>query len=195
MHIFFSLGPYRFLPAFALFGALLLPELSEAQYCEALKSASAADVVNSLDRGEVHGGACARVAFELIAHLPLQEATPILIKHLGYKWPWSNEPHGLHSDPAVEALAEIGPAAEPAIIDFVGQHENENDIEYANALEALFLIHHGDAVPAIRLLRQRSLAVASTPAAGRLHAAADYMLKKFCPLRRRCEARLRQPES
>jgi len=99
--------------------------------------------------------------------------------------------------PAVESLHNIGLAAEPALIDFIAQYEDQSSIEHANALKALALIHHGDAIPAIRLLRERSLSVAGTPAARRLDSAADEMLKKFCPpgLRKRCEERLRQSDS
>jgi len=180
-----------------MWATLVGSQLCTAQVCKTFDSASAEDAIRSLDRGEIQTAYCTRAAFQLIEHLPLEQAIQILIKHLSYKWPLSNEPHGLRSYPAVESLYDIGLVAEPAIIDFVGQHENENDIEHANALEALFLIHHGDAVPAIRLLRQRSLAVAGTPAARRLDSAADYMLKQYCPpaLRKWCEARLRQPES
>ena len=193
----FSIRRYRLLSVPPLFVIALLPQLCKAQDCEALKTATAADAVHSMDRSEIHGGRCARAAFQLIENLPPLEAIPILIKHLDYKWPWANEPHGLRSYPAVESLANIGPAADPALIEFVAQHENESDIEHANALEALAMIHHFDAVPAIRLLRERSLAVAGTPAARRLDSAADYMLKHFCSpvLRKRCEERLRQPDS
>src|ERR1700685_3911803 len=92
----------------------------------------------------------------------------------------------------------LGPAAKPPpLVDFVAQHENESDIEHRNALGALAMIHHSDAVPAIRLLRERSLAVAGTPAARRLDSAADYLRKHFCPpsgLRKGCEVRLRNSD-
>ena len=180
-----------------LIGASLFSSLCTAQVCRTFDSASAEDAIRSLDRGEIQTSYCTRAAFRLIEGLPLGQAVPILIKHLNYNWPLSNEPHGLRSYPAVEALADLGLAAEPPLIDFVAQHENESNIEHRNALEALAMIHYFDAVPAIRLLRERSLAVAGTPAARRLDSAADYMFKRFCPpaIRKRCEERLYQSDS
>src|SRR5579864_801637 len=124
MHIF-PRRRYRFLPMLTLFVTVLLQQISKAQYCEALTRATASDAVHSLENGEIRTGSCARAAFQLIETLPRREAIPILLKHLGYRWPWSNEPHGLHSYPAVEALADIGPEAEPPLIEFVAQNENE----------------------------------------------------------------------
>jgi hypothetical protein len=179
-----------------MWATLVVSQPCTAQVCKTFDPASAEDAIRSLDRGEIQGSYCTRAAFRLIEHLPQGQAIPILIKHLSYNWPLSNEAHGLRSYPAVESLADIGVAAEPALIDFVAHHENESDIEHANALEALAMIHHFDAVPAIRSLRERSLAVAGTPAAPRLDSAADYMLNQFCPsaLRKRCEERLRRSD-
>jgi len=159
---------------------------------------SATDAVNALDRGEIRTAFCSRAAFQLIENLPQEEAIPILIKYLGFKRPISNEvQHGLRSPyPAVDALAKVGLAAEPTLIDFIAQQEDDNSLQRANAVEALDLIRHGDVVPTIKLMRERSASLAGTPAANRLDSAAQFMLKTYCPgkLRQRCEQRLKSEQ-
>jgi len=152
-----------------------------SQDCGALKLASATDAVNALDRGEVKTASCSRAAFQLIEKLPPEEAVPILIKHLGFGRPVANEPNA-HEDlyPAVDALAEVGPNAEPALIDFIARLEGNNSVQYTNALRALGMIRHGDVVPTIKLMRERSASLAGTPAATRLDSAAQYLMKQYC---------------
>lgn len=177
-----------------LFVVLISGRPCASQGCEELKLASATDAVNALDHGEIKTAFCSRAAFQLIENLPQEQAAPILTKYLGFRRPISNEAHGLRSPyPAVDSLAKLGLAAEPALIDFVAQNENQGGIERANALEALALIRHSDVVPTIKLLRQRSAALAATPAAARLESAAQYMLKTYCPGKRlqKCEQELR----
>jgi len=186
------------LPIATLFVVLISAGPCVSQGCEELKLASATDAVNALDRGEIRTAFCSRTAFQLIGNLPQEQAVPILIKYLGFMRPNSNEvQHGLPSPyPAVDALAKVGLAAEPALIDFIAQQEDDNSLKRANAVEALDLIRHGDAVPAIKLMRERSASLAGTPAASRLDSAANYMLKTYCPgkFRRRCEERLKSDE-
>jgi hypothetical protein len=91
--------------------------------------------------------------------------------------------------PAVESLGHVGLSAEPPLVEFLAQNQNEGSIEHANAIVALALIRHGDVVPTIKLLRQRSAALAGTPASARLEAVARYMLKTYCRGRRRCVKR------
>jgi|GEM_PF-2413272 len=182
------------LPIATLFVVLISASPCVAQRCDELKLASATDAVNALDRGEIRTAFCSRAAFQLIGDLPQEEAVPILIKYLGFRRPDSNGPQRLQSRyPAVDALAKVGLAAEPALIDFIAQQEDDNNLQCANAVEALDLIRHGDAVPAIKLMRERSAALAGTPAAGRLDSAAHYMLKTYCPgkFRQKCEERLK----
>jgi HEAT repeat protein len=178
-----------------LFAALFSASPCVSQGCEELKLASATDAVNALDRGEIRTAFCSRAAFQLIGNLPPEQAVPILIKYLGFMRPKSNEvQHGLPSPyPAVDALAKVGLAAEPALIDFIAQQEDDSSLQRANAVDALDLIRHGDAVPTIKLMRERSAELAGTPAASRLDSAAHYMLRKYCPgkLRQHCEERLK----
>ena len=123
-----------------LFVVLIFANLCASQGCEELKLASATDAVNALDHGEIKTAFCSRAAFQLIENLPQEEAVPILIKYLGFRRPISNEPHGLRSQyPAVDALWKLGPAAEPALIDFIARQEDEKGVQHANALEALGL--------------------------------------------------------
>jgi HEAT repeat protein len=168
-----------------------------SQDCEELKLASATDAVNALDRGEVRTAFCSRAAFQLIGNLPPEQAVPILIKYLSFGRPNSNQVHGLESRyPAVEALAKVGLAAEPALIDFIAHQEDDNSLQRANALEALALIRHFDVVPIIKLMRERSASLAGTPAASRLDSAAHYMLKTYCAGTRlqKCEKALEESD-
>ena len=178
-----------------LVAAFTFPQLSIAQDC---RISSADEAVRAVDHGEIKTEFCARGAFRLIERLPKDEAIPILIRHLGYPEPITNAPRGWQSFyPAVDSLASVGLSAEQPLIEFLAQNDNEKSIEHANALEALGLIRHGDVVPTIKLLRQRSAALAGTPQAERLDSAARTMLKSWCwskQLRQRCEERLRQPD-
>jgi hypothetical protein len=151
------------------------------------------------NHGEIRTVRCALAAFRLIQQLPQEKAIPILIRYLGYKRPITAEfqaprPYPLY--PAVETLYSIGVAAEPALIEFVAQNEDETSIEHHNALYALALMRHADVVPTIKLLRERSLSLAGSPAANHLDFAARYLLKTYCPgkVRQRCEDRLRQSD-
>jgi len=181
-----------------LIPALAFPPLSTAQGCESPKMASADEAVSAVDHGDIKTEFCARAAFRLIERLPKDEAIPTLIRHLGFREPLTNAPRSLVESfyPAVDSLARVGLSAESPLIEFLAQNPNEHGIERANAIEALGLIRHGDVVPTIRLLRQRSAALAGTPEAERLDAAARAMLKEWCwskQFRQRCEERLRQP--
>lgn len=169
-----------------------------SQDCEELKLASATAAVSALDRGEIRTAFCSRAAFQLIGNLPQEQAVPILIKYLGFERPHSSEAHGLVSRyPAVEALAKVGLAAEPALIDFIAHQQDDNSLQRANALEALGLIRHADVVPTIKLMRERSASLAGTPAASRLDSAAHYMLKTYCAGKRlqKCEKELRESDN
>jgi hypothetical protein len=178
-----------------LIAAFTFPQLSIAQDC---RISSADEAVSAVDHGDIKTEFCAREAFKLIERLPKDEAIPILIRHLGYREPITNAPRGWQSFyPAVDSLANVGLSAEQPLIEVLAQNDNEKSIERANALEALGLIRHGDVVPTIKLLRQRSAALAGTPQAERLDSAARTMLKSWCwskQLRQRCEERLRQPD-
>lgn len=179
-----------------LIPALAFPQLSTAQGCESPKMASADEAVSAVDHGDIKTEFCARVAFQLIERLPKDEAIPILIRHLGFREPLTNAPRSWESlYPAVDSLYNVGLSAEQPLIEFLAQNPNERSIERANAIEALGLIRHGDVVPTIRLLRQRSAALAGTPAAARLESAAQYMLKTYCRGRRQlCEKQLRESD-
>lgn len=181
-----------------LIPTLAVPHLSIAQVCESPKMASADEAVSAVDHGDIKTEFCARAAFHLIERLPKDEAIPILIGYLGFREPLTNAPRSWESlYPAVDSLFNLGLSAEQPLIEFLAQNQNERSIERANAIWALGLIRHGDVVPTIRLLRQRSAALAGTPEAERLDSAARAMLKEFCwskQLRQRCEERLRQPD-
>jgi len=181
--------------AATLFVVLIFADPCASQDCGALKLASATDAVNALDRGEVKTASCSRAAFRLIENLPPEEAVPILIKHLGFGRPVANEPNA-HEDlyPAVDALAEEGPAAEQALIDFIALLPGNNSVQYRNALRALGMIRHGDVVPTIKLMRERSASLAGTPAATRLDSAAQYLMKQYCVAGRMriCEKELQE---
>jgi len=181
-----------------LIPALIFPQLSTAQDCESLKTATAEGIVSALDHGDIKTEYCARIAFTRIEELPKDESIPILIHHLSFKWPSSNAPHGMRGrTPAIESLCNIGPSAVPLLIDFLAQDVNEGSIEHAYAIEALAEIPHTDVVPTIRLLRRRSAALAGTPASVRLEAVARYMLKTYCPagrMRQQCEKELREAD-
>jgi len=160
--------------------------------------ASADEAISAVDHGDIKTEFCARVAFRLIERLPKDEAIPILIRHLGFREPLTNAPRSWESlYPAVDSLYNVGLSAEQPRIEFLAQNPNERSIERANAIQALGSIRHGDVVPTIKLLRQRSAALAGTPVAERLDSAARAMLKEWCgskQLRQRCEERLRQPD-
>jgi hypothetical protein len=178
-----------------LIPALAFPQLSTAQGCESPKMASADEALSAVDHGDLETEFCAREAFKLIERLPKDEAIPILIRHLGFREPLTNAPRSWESlYPAVDSLYNLGLSAEPPLIDLLAQDENEKSIEHANAIRALALIRHADVVPTIKLLRQRSAALAGTPASARLEAIARYMLKTYCPAGRRqlCEKALRE---
>jgi hypothetical protein len=178
-----------------LIAAFTFPQLSIAQDC---RISSADEAVSAVDHGEIKTEFCARAAFRLIERLPKDEAIPILIRHLAYREPITNAPRAWQSFyPAVDSLANVGLSAEQPLIEFLAQNDNKKSIERANALEALGLIRHGDVVPTIKLLRQRSAVLAGTPQAERLDSASRTMLKSWCwskQLRQRCEERLRQPD-
>ena len=174
---------------------LAFPPPSNAQGCESPKMASADEAVSVVDHGDIKTEFCAREAFKLIERLPKDEAIPILIRHLGLREPLTNAPRSWESlYPAVDSLYNVGLSAEQPLIEFLAQNENEKSIEHANAIEALALTRHADVVPTIKLLRQRSAALAGTPASARLEAIARYMLKTYCPAGRRqlCEKALRE---
>jgi len=198
MRSFGTICLYPLLPTLTLFVALIFPDLGASQVCEELKSASATDAVTAVDDGEIKTASCSWAAFQLIEHLPPEKAIPILIKHLAYKRPSSNELHGPRPYapyPAVESLYDVGLAAEPALIDFVAQHEDDNSIERRNALEALALIRNGDVVPTIKLMRERSASLTGIAAATRLDSAAQYLLKRYCSGKLQwCEKRLRESD-
>jgi hypothetical protein len=180
-----------------LLATAILTQRCKAQDCEGFKTATAETIVSALDHSDFKTDYCSRIVFQRIEQFPKDESIPILIRHLSFKWPASNAPHGLrpHS-PAVESLCHIGLSAEPSLIDFLAQNENEGSIEHANAIEALALIRHADVVPTIKLLRERSAALAGTPASARLEAVARYLLKTYCPAGRRqlCEKQLREAD-
>lgn len=178
-----------------LVSALAFPQLSTAQACESPKITSADEAVSAVDHGDIQTEFCARAAFQLIERLPKDEAIPILIRHLGFREPITNAPRSWQSFyPAVDSLARVGLSAEQPLIEFLAQNDNEKGIEHANAIEALALIRHADVVPTIKLLRQRSAALAGTPASARLEAVARYMFKTYCAAGRRqlCEKALRE---
>ncbi len=161
-----------------------------------MKLASADDAVNALDHGEIKTTFCSRAAFQLIENLPGKEAIPILIKYLNFRRPISTEPHGLRSPyPAVDALGKLGPDAEPALVDCVAQ-QDENSLQRANALEALAQIRHGDVLPTIKLMRDRSASLAGTPAAKHLDSAAQFLWHHYCSGRSQplCEKELRKAD-
>ena len=181
-----------------LIPALAFPHLSTAQGCEGPKMASADEAVSVVDHGDIKTEFCAREAFKLIERLPKDDAIPILIRHLGFREPLTNAPRSWESlYPAVDSLYNVGLSAEQPLIEFLAQNQNERSIERANAIKALGLIMHGDVVPTIKLLRQRSSALAGTPEAERLESAARALLKEWCwskQLRQRCKDRLRQQD-
>jgi hypothetical protein len=179
-----------------LITALAFPQLSTAQDCESPKMASGDEALSAVDHGDIKTEFCARVAFHLIERLPKDKAIPILIGHLGFREPLTNAPRSWESlYPAVDSLASIGLPAEPLLIEFLAQNQDEVNIERANAIEALALIRHSDVVTTIKLLRQRSAQLAGTPASAHLEAAVQYMLKTYCrKMRQWCEKRLRESD-
>jgi hypothetical protein len=188
--------PYKMFRHALLGATLVFTQVCTGQGCEGLKMASAEEAVSALDHGDIKTEDCSRVAFQLIEQLPKDEAIPILIRHLGFVRSPSNAPHGSRSRfPAVESLYNVGLSAEPPLIEFLAQNQNEGSIEHAAAIEALAMIRHFDVVPTIKLLRQRSAALAGTPAAARLESVARYMLKTYCRGRRQlCEKELRESD-
>ncbi len=156
------------------------PGFCTSEECVALKSTSAASAVDYLEHQQGKTAECAKAAFQLISHLPHDDAIPILIKHLGYKRPLTDaERHGflIHGPlpevlyPAVESLYEIGLPAELPLMDFVAQNERKDSVERKNALYALVMIRHSDMVPLIKAMHERSLSLAGTPGS-RLESAA-----------------------
>jgi hypothetical protein len=186
--------PQKILRQVLLLATVVLPQLCSAQDCESLNTATPEAIVSALDHGEIKTEFCARAAFQLIERLPKDKAIPILILYLGFREPLTNAPRSWESlYPAIDSLYNVGLSAEQPLIDFLAQNDNEKSIEHANAIEALALIRHADVVPTIKLLRQRSAALAGTPASARLEAVARYMLKTYCRGRRQlCEKELRQ---
>jgi hypothetical protein len=188
---------HKTLPQVLLLVAVVFPRTCAAQGCESLKSATPEAIVGALDHGDIKTEYCSRIVFRRIEQFPKDESIAMLIQHLGFEWPASNAPHGLRPrSPAVESLCNIGLSAEPPLIEFLTQNQNERSIEYANAIEALAMIRHFDVVPTIKLLHQRSAALAGTPASARLASVAQYMLKEYRPGARRqlCEKRLREAD-
>ncbi|MGA7695921.1 MAG: hypothetical protein WCA76_12925 [Candidatus Sulfotelmatobacter sp.] len=179
-----------------LLATAVLTQLCNAQDCESLKTATPEAIVSALDHGEIKTELCSRAVFRRIEQFPNDESIPILIRNLSFRRPISNEPHGLRSQyPAVDALWKLGPAAEPALIDFIARQEDEKGVQHANALEALGLIRQGDVVPTIKLLRERSASVAGTPAARRLDSAAQYLWQHYCSAKLQlCEKQLRESD-
>jgi hypothetical protein len=188
--------PYKMFRHALLGATLVFTQVCTGQGCEGLNTATPEAIVSALDHGEIKTELCSRAAFQRIEQFSNDESIPILIRHLGFRRTPSNAPHGLESEyPAVESLYNVGLSAEPPLIEFLAQNQNEGSIEHANAIVALAVIRHGDVVPTIKLLRQRSAALAGTPASARLEAAARYMLKTYCRGRRQlCEKDLRESD-
>ena len=163
--------------------------ICSAEECEALKFASANDAVNEVEQGRIQTATCAKAAFQLIRHLPEEEAIPILIKYLGYKRPQTDaEKHGFYIHgpspdvlyPAVESLYDIGSPAESRLIDAIARNDSKDSIEYKNALYTLVLIHHSDMVPLLKALHGRSVELAGTPEGARLESVAQDVKKQHC---------------
>jgi hypothetical protein len=164
--------------------------------CEALKGASGFDAVSFLERGQVQTAECSKLAFQLIQHLPKDDAVPVLIKYLGYKRPQSDaERHGVSASggfkevlyPAVNALYAIGIPAEPALIEVVAQNDRKDSIERKNALYTLELIRHGDTVALLKSMHEHCLSLGDTPEGANLESAIQELK------RRRCHDKLAQP--
>lgn len=181
-----------------LLASLVLPQMCASQNCESLNTTSIEQVVGALDHGEIKTENCSRVVFRRIEQLQQDKAIPILIGHLDFKRPgYPNAPSdGRSQYPAIDSLYNIGLSAEPALIEFVAQNQEGDNLAYHNALSALAMIRHFDVVPTIKMLRARSRSVAGSPEATRLDSVARYLLDRYCPnkVRTRCEERLRQPD-
>jgi hypothetical protein len=184
--------------------AYLLPVAALGQECTALRSATVEDAAEYLQAaaGRSTSAACVQLAFQLIAASPTEQAVPLLIENLGLKRPLNNgERRGIfmHGNtpenlyPAIHELFTIGPPAEPKLIRFISHTHDEKDVERHNALYALLLIHHGNAMGVIDSLMKVSKATVEAGDSGRLRAAAADVASKWCDerIRQRCEDALR----
>ena len=161
---------------------LLSPGLI-AQECENLKIASVVDATDYLRHAGDDPAAAGYVqlAFHQIAISPPDKAIPLLVTYLGYKRPLNagerngifmhgNAPSVLY--PAVHELGALGDAAEAAIVSFVAERKDGSSVELENALYALLLIRHGDAVAVIQELRKKAATSPNSEMKNRLEIAA-----------------------
>jgi HEAT repeat protein len=178
---------------------LLSPIFAVGQDCEALRSGSASEAVEYLRHAgdEATAAPCVIQAFHQIAISPPEQAIPLLVERLGYKRPLSEgEQHGIfmHGDgpnvlyPSVHELSALGKPAETALVHFIAENKGARN-ERDNALYALLLIHHGNAINVIETLMGESKSSQGTAADARLRAAAKEATK-WCDdqIRTKCES-------
>ncbi len=129
---------------------------------------------------------CVELAFRQIASAPIAEAVPILVEHLGYRRPLNdaerrglfmhgNGPSALY--PAVHELAQLGPPAESALINFLASTADPKPLIFENALYTMLLMHHGNVVAVIAKLNSARASTVMPESKERLHKAASAMLK------------------
>lgn len=108
---------------------------------------------------------CVKIAFHVLATSTPPRAIALLISYLSYKRPLNEgERHGIFMHgkgpevlyPAVNELSHMGAAAEDGIVAFIGESKDANRIALNNAIYALILIHHGNALAVVQRLHSES---------------------------------------
>ncbi|GGA71265.1 hypothetical protein GCM10011507_23640 [Edaphobacter acidisoli] len=179
-----------------LLGGLM--HLASAEECTALASHSGKEAIEYLQtvNGDARTRSCVFAAFQDIASLPPEQATPLLIKYLDYERPLTDsEKQGvfLTSDrgnlyPAVQALFNIGSlhrgAVEPLLITYLGEDHSGDEQGFKSGVYLLYVLRHTPA--AIEDLKARWTKTTDPAVSQRLHAAAQALLK-WCLPRETCE--------
>lgn len=171
------------------------------QSCESAKITSLTEAKEYLDQATDNSMTepCVALAFKAIASAPSAQSVPLLITYLQFKRPLNDaERHGIfmHGNdsaamyPAVQALFETGPAAQPALVHLVGTQYDETSLARSNALYTLLLIHHGNALEVVKLLMTASHTTNANATAANLRSAAKSFSNKWCSgsFQKKCEA-------
>jgi|SRR5579859_51996 len=189
-----------------VFLACAFPNLTNGSTCESAKITSVAeaqDYLRHMSSSDSPAAVpCVELAFKTIGSLPPSEAAKLLVGHLDFKRPLSaSERLGIfmHEDrgllyPAVQALFDLGSAAETALVQFIGSDYDENSIAHVNAVHTLELIEHGDAPKVVQLLVNESKTTTDNSVAANLRSTAKSFSGKSClgNLRKKCDAILTQ---
>ena len=171
----------------------------QGQVCAALTSGTISNASEYLQRASqaTTPPECVREAVQRIASAPHDQAIRLLIQCLGVKRaPTEAEQHGIYirrrapdtQYPSIQSLYEIGPGAEPDLLQFLAQEREENSVKRSNAIYTLGIIQH-DTLGLIQKLTRAAQTAGDVDDQTRLRAAAQEVVDKYCDagMKTRCE--------